>query len=170
LYTGLPSDLEKKLSTSYNTPGTSNYSFQNKGLYGVRYERYVSPGFVPYAILGVGLDFSFSAVQVNFNANQQSNQLNFNANRLALSTNLMTLVTQFGLIGYATGQIGLVNYSKNYTGGNPAFTFNDGLKNGGPDYRLGYGFEYFPIESLGFSLEGGYGRGAYARIGAVLWF
>ncbi|MFN5846084.1 MAG: hypothetical protein ACK46O_10285 [Flavobacteriia bacterium] len=170
VYTGLPSDLEKKLETNYNTAGISDYNFQNKGLYGVRYERYISPGFVPYAILGVGLEYSFSSFNVSFNTNQESNLLNFRANRLALSANLMTLVTQYGLIGYATGQLGHVSYRKDYTGSNPTFSFTEGLKNGGPDYRIGYGFEYFPFESLGFTIEGGYGRGAYGRIGAVLWF
>lgn len=155
VYTGLPSNLEKKLASNYNTPGTSDYSFQNKGIYVVRYERCVSPGFVPYAILGVGLDYSFSSFNVSFNYNQQNNQLNFKANRLALSANLMTLVTQYGLIGYATGQFGLVSYRKDYTGSNPAFSFTEGLKNGGPDYRIGYGFEFFPFESLDFTLEGG---------------
>lgn len=170
LYTGFPSDLEKKLEKEYKTPQTTNYSFENKGLFGARYEHYISPGFIPYRILGLGLDYSYSRTMLNYQENNFTNQLSFTANRIAVSMNFMTLVTQFGLIGYATGQIGLVNYSRDYSGNNPNFSFGNFPDSGGPDYRIGYGFEYFPMENFGFTLEGGYGRGAYGRAGVVLSF
>jgi hypothetical protein len=111
---------------------------------------------------------------ITFNSTTDSssfdNKLSFGSNRIALSGNLFTLITRGRLLGYVSAQIGTLNYSKSYQGSNPNFEFTDPLKTGSFDYRLGYGFQFFPSSSLGVSFEGGYGRGAYLRAGLVLWF
>jgi hypothetical protein len=175
VYYGFPSDSKNILDKTYNVDGISDYKFEDKGQYGIRIEKYIYPGFVPYAVLGVGLDYSFSKTTSSFNSLLTNNdiidnKLIFNSNRIALSANLYTLVTRFGLLGYTTAQIGTVKHTKIYSGQNLDFHFTDPLTTGVFDYRLGYGFQYFPKSDLGFSIEGGYGRGAYVRAGVILWF
>jgi hypothetical protein len=170
VYYGLPSQTESVIRDEYTSAGTSAHEFKTIGQFGARFERYISPGFTKFAVLGVGLDYNHQREQFSYQMSAGKEELNFESNRLALSANLFTLITKFGLTGYTTLQAGTAWYDKSYQGPQTNFQFNDPLQNGKLDYRGGYGFQYFPVNGFGVSIEGGYGRGAYARIGAVLWF
>lgn len=174
LFTGYPSDIRSNLEDHYVTNSSSNFDHSYKGLYGARVERYISPGFVPYHVLGVGLEYSFSKNELSFNTQETttnySNELTYLANRFVLSANLITLITRKGLIGYVTIQSGLVNYSRVYSGTNIGFNPTDAYAGNLFDYRVGYGFQRFFKSGIGVHLEGGYGGGAYGRIGLSMWF
>lgn len=172
-YYGFPSSIENELEKSYTSPSVSNFNFDTKGQVGIRGEYFVSPGFVPFRVLGLGLDYSYaktfnSYVQSDGNDSYQ-HAFALRSNRIVFSANLYTLITRFGLYGYTTMQGGVNLIDKTYTGNAPSFQFTDRFQASNFEYRLGYGFQYFFAYPVGISLEGGYGGGAYIRTGISVW-
>lgn len=173
-YYGSFSTVKDELESSYSTSPNSDFKFKTNGLFGLRAETHISPGFVPYKVLGIGIDYSFTRINTSFseivNFQTVKNNLNFDANRILLSANLYTLVTRYRLLGYISLQGGLTQISKRYLGNAVSFKFSDPLENKSFDYRIGYGFQYFLNSNLGLDIEGGYGGGAYLRTGVTIWF
>lgn len=172
-YYGFPSSIENELEKTYSTPTVADFKFETKGQFGIRGEYFISPGFVPYRVLGLGLDYSFAKTSNSYSqtigSDNFENAFDINSNRLVLSANLYTLITRYGLYGYTTMQGGFNFVEKQYSGNNPNFHFTDRYRSMNFEYRLGYGFQYFFAYPVGISLEGGYGGGAYIRIGISVW-
>lgn len=172
-YYGFPSSIKNELEKSYRTSGVTDFNFDTKGQVGIRCEYYVSPGFVPFRVLGLGLDYSYaktfnSFVQSDGNKNYQ-HTFDLRSNRIVFSANLYTLITRFGLYGYTTMQCGVNLVDKTYSGDAYSFQFKDRFQSSNFEYRVGYGFQYFFAYPVGISFEGGYGGGAYVRTGISLW-
>ncbi len=158
-----PASIDKNMSV---------YQVSSVGPAGARMEAYVSPfGITSYAIMGLGLDCSRSTIDMTYAGmiNQQSydNHIKIHTDRIMGSMNLMTMVTG-KCVGYITLQGGLRSQKYKDEKGGAEYLGPENIRSF--DYRLGYGLQRYFNSKLGVVVEGGYGGGAYARVGLCYWF
>jgi hypothetical protein len=169
-YYGQFSDQKNSVMKTYSDSNYLNPSYTSLGQLGFRYERFFSPGFVPYKVLALGIQGAYQEDAFNFvNPFNQEGHINYKSLFGTFSANLYTWVTRRGFLGYLTAQIGYRFTERSISGNVPQFEFLDPYKNQW-NYRIGYGFQFHVLPRLALGLEGGYGGGTYLRSGIAFRF
>lgn len=139
------------------------------GTFGIRAAHWIAPSrSFPFRVLGVGADYSINSIRMNYTDPTSENLgLNRKNHRILASANVITFV-QPRWLGYATFQGGVRLQRDRIIPASLPETQTT-IKNAFGEYRIGYGFQFYPDMPVGISLEGGYGAGAYARAGLVFW-
>jgi len=165
-------DLQKyKVQYVYGV--ASSYNEKSFGQAGFRAEKYVSPfGIIPEAVLGLGLDYSYSYVKLSYdhevNNVKYYNRLGFDHHRLLGSANLIVMVQGYWM-AYTTMQVGL-NFSKgSMYSTDPKYVFASPQRSPSFEYRAGMGLQYYFDPRFGITFEGGYGGGVNVRTGFCYW-
>lgn len=165
LFYGQPSEFKKPLVDFYQDGTFTKPSFISLGQIGVRAEHFISLGFIKYKVLALGGQVVYQMDKLKLSNNQDlEHKMGYNSFMYSVSSNLYTLVTKRGLMGYASGQIGYRSTKQSYSGPDPMFEFLDPYQSS-LIWRIGYGLQYHLSPSLTIGLEGGYGGGTYARAG-----
>ncbi len=138
--------------------------------FGVRGERYFSPGFTPYPVLGIGLDYSFDFFSVNYQLTDSlyASKDSYQRQRVHLSFNYITLIRQ-RTVGYFTFQGGVLYGNRTSTYLAPEEITEKSTLHGQFSYRGGYGLSFFFDGPWGVNVEAGYGGGGYAKVGMFFW-
>ncbi len=171
-YYGFPKTDVKHYSTAYLDNTTSDGRLSSFGVAGFRAEKYVTPfGIIPYTVLGLGLDYSTSALKLSYkntiNNNSYSHDLNFSTNRVMLSANYITIA--YGrFMNYVILQGGYNFTGRKKSTDEPGFCYK---KVSGQTWqcRIGSGFQYYVHGAIALVFEGGYGGGCYFKTGLCCW-
>lgn len=171
-YYGFPimNSMKTDYISKYVDPTATDYTLSTKGLFGVRMEKYIGTFITPYAVLGLGIDYSQAFINIQYtdlNATY-TNQYDLINHRTLLSINYMTLVNR-NTIGYLTFQGGISQIKRKFSSDNTNLPNSKVLEPAKFDYRIGYGFQYYPVGPWGIAIEGGYGGGAYVKVGLFFW-
>lgn len=169
-YFGAIQSEQLAVRETYSETTLQEAEISNYLQFGVRGERYFSPGITPYPVFGVGLDFSMDFFNVDYQLTDSlfASQDAYQRQRLHLSLNYITLIRQ-RLVGYLTFQGGILygNRTSNYMS---PVEIEEKIKLPGQfSYRGGYGLSYFFNGPWGINMEAGYGGGAYAKVGMFVW-
>jgi len=168
VYYGVPSTDKQEVEDGLRANGNQLIDGNSFGQVGFAFRHWTSPGkFFPYRIIGLGLDYNYGQSNFNFNAPNNPEPFNFKQNnhRLFGSLNVMTFATRH-FIGYASAQAGAQFQYDRLTDAHANFSKEQRT---GLDYRFGYGVHYYSRLPFAIMAEGGYGGGAYARVGLVAW-
>ena len=172
IYYGFPSTMKKEYTNFYTGDSTISHDFHSPGQLGLRLEKYIAPGKIPFCIVGLGLDFSISSLKLNYterwNYFNCENEINSVHSRMMGSINVMTLV-QDRCIGYVSLQGGYNFVNNSYHSSIAAYPFRDIYRPGRFEYRIAYGLQFYSSSLLGLNVECGYGGGAYIRTGICYW-
>lgn len=139
------------------------------GQFGIRAEKYI-PVYKGFHVLGLGLDYSQNRFGMEYTLSGSSYRetSSFTEHRVMLSANFMTWVSRHW-IGYVTLQGGINRTHKTITSKDSGLVTQEVSLPGTFGYRAGYGLQYYLKGPWGFALEGGYGGGAYVRLGIFAW-
>lgn len=147
---------------------TDSVEAKTFGSVGLRAENYFAPfKSIPYKILGLGLDYSYSKISTSDAATRL--QQEFLRNRFLLSADLITLV-KHRTIGYVIiqGGVEFLNIRRQdplSVSGLPLIK-----RSGKLNFRLGYGIQYYLNKNIAIVGEAGIGAGVLARSGLYFWF
>lgn len=170
-YYGFPTS--ETLRDDYNrrllSSDASQVSYSSNNQYGLRMEKYVPSLITSNAVLGFGLDYSLGYHQLSYSTPTSTGKHFVQNNQVMLSMNHMTLVTG-RFIGYLTLQGGINQISDKHHIISPIDSYQTTKYPFDFAYRVGYGFQYYPMGLWGIAVEGGYGDGAYVRAGLFWWF
>lgn len=170
VYYGIPSSDLNYYKENYIDKTASSSKINSFGPLGIRGEYYCSPfGIIPYSVMGLGFDYSYSKARLSYNNTNYSNDLTFNNHRVMLSANLMTFA-RGDLISYFTLQGGCNFMNRKKNSSDPGFVFKESQRSPNFEYRIGQGFQYYLGNVYALVVEGGYGGGAYIRTGFCFWF
>lgn len=171
-YYGVPKTVAVRDSyiNNYTDSNTADYSLSSIGQFGIRFERYMGSFITNFPVLGLGIDYSqaystFNNTPIN---STYGSQYNLTHHRAMLSLNHMTWVRS-KMIGYLTLQGGIGLVQRNFSSDDPLLQNSKATESPTFAYRVGYGFQFYMPGPWGIALEGGYGGGAYGRVGLFWW-
>lgn len=162
---------KKEFSNNNGDDSISPLLYEPRIPLGLRAESYWALGSFPCPILGIGVDFSFHSFDFSFKVqNNGSNVEIYNKvkqQQLLLNLDYVTWINE-GYMGYINFQPGHQWQQNNKTSlltPNNTTTGNKTKLN----LRVGYGIQYYIKRGIAFTIEAGYGAGAYFRGGVSVW-